>query len=44
VCSRFDLRTSDVDGYECEHTYDEAVDDDKYASYADDRSMHYVQD
>jgi len=44
IVSRFDLGTSDVDGYECEHGDDVDADEEEYASQADDGSTQHVVD
>jgi hypothetical protein len=40
--SRFDLGTSDVDGYECEHRNDADAYEEESASQANDGSMQNV--
>jgi len=42
--SRFDMGTSDVDGYECEHGEEADADEEEYPSQADDGSMQNVED
>jgi len=42
--SRFDRRTSDVDGSECEDSYDADMDEEDAALQADDGSMQNVED
>jgi hypothetical protein len=42
--STFDLGTSDVNGYECEHGDDADADDEESASQANDGSTQNVED